>query len=389
MKFTEEHQMFRESLRRFIEKEINPFVEEWEQAEIFPAKAIIAKMGELGFLGVNYPEEYGGLGLDYWYNVIRAEELGRIPCGGVPMGISVHTDMCTPALADFGSHELRKKFLEPSIKGELLGAIGVTEPDAGSDVSSIRTRAESDGDHYVITGTKLYITNGTQADWICTLVRTSPGTGFDGMSLVIVPTDAPGFSVSRKLKKMGNYSSDTAELSFDRVRVPKWYRIGPEGKGFMLQMQQFQKERLVAAVMSYSAADLTIRRTIEYLKTRKAFGRPLIENQWIHFKLAELVTEVEMLRQMCYHCTRKLVDGEDMTREASMAKLKAGHLVRQVADVCIQFHGGMGYMEEYFISRYYRDSRLMPIGGGADEVMLGIIAKYEGILPERRKAEKA
>ncbi len=389
MKFTEEHQMFRESLRRFIEKEINPYVEEWEQAEIFPAKAIIAKMGELGFLGVNYPEEYGGLGLDYWYNVIRAEELGRIPCGGVPMGISVHTDMCTPALADFGSHELRKKFLEPSIKGELLGAIGVTEPDAGSDVSSIRTRAESDGDHYVISGTKLYITNGTQADWICTLVRTSPGTGFDGMSLVIVPTDAPGFSVSRKLKKMGNYSSDTAELSFDRVRVPKWYRIGPEGKGFMLQMQQFQKERLVAAVMSYTAAELTIRRTIEYLKTRKAFGRPLIENQWIHFKLAELVTEVEMLRQMCYHCTRKLVDGEDMTREASMAKLKAGHLVRQVADVCIQFHGGMGYMEEYFISRYYRDSRLMPIGGGADEVMLGIIAKYEGILPERRKAEKA
>lgn len=389
MKFTEEHQMFRESLRRFIEKEINPYVEEWEQAEIFPAKTIIAKMGELGFLGVNYPEEYGGLGLDYWYNVIRAEELGRIPCGGVPMGISVHTDMCTPALADFGSHELRKKFLEPSIKGELLGAIGVTEPDAGSDVSSIRTRAESDGDHYVISGTKLYITNGTQADWICTLVRTSPGTGFDGMSLVIVPTDAPGFSVSRKLKKMGNYSSDTAELSFDRVRVPKWYRIGPEGKGFMLQMQQFQKERLVAAVMSYTAAELTIRRTIEYLKTRKAFGRPLIENQWIHFKLAELVTEVEMLRQMCYHCTRKLVDGEDMTREASMAKLKAGHLVRQVADVCIQFHGGMGYMEEYFISRYYRDSRLMPIGGGADEVMLGIIAKYEGILPERRKAEKA
>lgn len=389
MKFTEEHQMFRESLRRFIEKEINPYVEEWEQAEIFPAKAIIAKMGELGFLGVNYPEEYGGLGLDYWYNVIRAEELGRIPCGGVPMGISVHTDMCTPALADFGSHELRKKFLEPSIKGELLGAIGVTEPDAGSDVSSIRTRAESDGDHYVISGTKLYITNGTQADWICTLVRTSPGTGFDGMSLVIVPTDAPGFSVSRKLKKMGNYSSDTAELSFDRVRVPKWYRIGPEGKGFMLQMQQFQKERLVAAVMSYTAAELTIRRTIEYLKTRKAFGRPLIENQWIHFKLAELVTEVEMLRQMCYHCTRKLVDGEDMTREASMAKLKAGHLVRQVADVCIQFHGGMGYMEEYFISRYYRDSRLMPIGGGADEVMLGIIAKYEGILPERCKAEKA
>lgn len=389
MKFTEEHQMFRESLRRFIEKEINPYVEEWEHAEIFPAKALIAKMGELGFLGVNYPEEYGGLNLDYWYNVIRAEELGRIPCGGVPMGISVHTDMCTPALADFGSHELRKKFLEPSIKGELLGAIGVTEPDAGSDVSSIRTRADSDGDHYVITGTKLYITNGTQADWICTLVRTSPGTGFDGMSLVIVPTDTPGFSVSRKLKKMGNYSSDTAELSFDRVRVPKWYRIGPEGKGFMLQMQQFQKERLVAAVMSYSAAELTIRRTIEYLKTRKAFGRPLIENQWIHFKLAELVTEVEMLRQMCYHCTRKLVDGEDMTREASMAKLKAGHLVRQVADVCMQFHGGMGYMEEYFISRYYRDSRLMPIGGGADEVMLGIIAKYEGILPERRKAEKA
>ncbi|MBX7220168.1 MAG: acyl-CoA dehydrogenase family protein [Blastocatellia bacterium] len=386
MKFTEEHRQFRSAMRRFVDNEINPHVEKWEQEENFPAHELIKKMGDLGFLGVNYPEEYGGLGLDFWYNLIRAEELGRVNCAGVPMGLTVHTDMCTPALADFGSHDLKKAFLEPSLRGDMLGAIGVTEPDAGSDVASIRTKAEADGDHYVISGTKLYITNGTQADWVCTLVRTSPGTGFEGMSLIMVPTDAPGFSVSRKLKKMGNHSSDTAELSYDKVRVPKWYRIGAEGQGFMLQMQQFQKERLIAAILCYSGAHKVVRMTVEYLKQRKTFGKPLIDNQWIQFKLAECLTEIELLKQLCYHCTRKLVAGEDMTREASMAKLKAGHLTRQVADVCMQFHGGIGYMEEYPMARYYRDARLLPIGGGADEVMLGIIAKFEGLFSEKKRS---
>ncbi len=338
-------------------------------------------MGELGFLGVNYPEQYGGLGLDFWYNVVRAEELGRIHCGGVPMAIAVHTDMCTPALAEFGSEDLKERYLAPAIRGEMVGAIAVTEPDAGSDVASIRTKAESDGDDYVITGTKTFITNGTQADWLCVLARTTPGTGFEGMSLIVVPTATPGFSVSKKFHKLGNHSSDTAELSFDHVRVPKANRIGPEGKGFALQMQQFQKERLVGAVMTYTAAERMIRLTVEYVKQRRAFGKPLIANQWIQFKLAELSTEVEMLRQMCYHCTRVMVAGRDVTREASMAKLKAGQLVRMVADICLQFHGGYGYIEEYPLARYYRDARLIPIGAGADEVMLGIIAKYDGLLP--------
>jgi citronellyl-CoA dehydrogenase len=383
MYFTEEHEMFRQSVRTFVEREINPHVEEWEEAGIFPAHDLFKKMGDLGFLGLTYPEEYGGSGLDYWYTVVFAEELARIPCGGVPMGIVVHTDMCTPALAQHGSHELKKRFLEPAIRGEMVGAIGVSEPDAGSDVASIRTRAVKDGDDYLINGTKLFITNGTQADFICLLARTSDDPGYRGMSLIIVPTKTPGFSVGRKLKKLGNYSSDTAELVFDNVRVPQCNRIGPEGMGFILQMQQFQKERLIANIMAHSSTERVVRATIEYTKQRKTFGRPLIENQWIHFRLVELLTEIEALRQLNYHTVRLLVAGQDVTREASMGKLKAGRLSREVADTCLQFYGGMGYMEETPISRTFRDSRLMSIGGGADEIMIGIIAKLEGILPKK------
>jgi len=383
--FTAEHQAFRQSLRKFIENEINPHVEKWEEAEIFPAHDVFKKMGDLGFLGVSYPEEYGGQGLDYWYNVVLCEELAGIHCGGIPMAIAVQSDMSTPALNDFGSHELKKKFLEPALKGEMVTSIAVTEPGSGSDVASIKTRADSDGDDYVINGSKLYITNGTQADWVCLLARTEPGNSYHGMSLIIVETDRPGFIVSRKLKKMGNHSSDTAELAFDNVRVPKSNRIGDENQGFIYQMLQFQKERLVSAIMAYRGAERIIQMTIEYCRERKTFGRPLIDNQWIHFKLAELITEVEHLRQMSHHCVRKLMAGEDFTREASMAKLKAGRLVRDTADTCMQFHGGMGYMEEYPMARYYRDSRLISIGGGADEVMLGIIAKYEGILPGKKR----
>ncbi len=383
--FTEEHQAFRQTLRKFIEKEINPHVDKWEEDENFPAHELFPKMAQVGFFGVSYPEEYGGQGQDYWYNVVVVEELAGVNCGGIPMAVAVQTDMATPALNEFGSHELKKKYLEPAMRGEMVCSIAVTEPGSGSDVASIKTRADSDGDHYVINGSKLYITNGTQADWICLLARTEAGTGFRGMSLIVVPTKTPGFTVSRKLKKMGNHSSDTAELSFDNVRVPKSNRIGEEGMGFILQMQQFQKERLVSALMAVCGAEKVIRLTIDYLRERKAFGQPLIENQWIYFHLADLISEVEHLRQMSYHCVRKLNAGEDMTREASMAKLKAGRLVRQVADWCMQFHGGMGYMEEYPLARYFRDSRLLSIGGGADEVMLGIIAKYEGILPGKKK----
>jgi len=381
--FTKAHQLFRESVRQFIDQEINPFIDEWEEAAIFPAHDLFKKAGDLGILGLSYPEEYGGSGADYWYNMALAEELARIRAAAIPMAIGVQTDMATPALNQYGSHELKKKYLEPAIRGDAVCSVAVTEPGAGSDVASIRTKAERDGDHYVINGSKMFITNGCQADWICLLARTTPGNTYKGMSLIVVPTDAPGFSVSKKLKKLGNLASDTAELSFDNCRVPVSNRIGEEGMGFIYQMQQFQNERLISALGAAAGAEKILRMTIEYTRGRKTFGKPLIENQWIYFKLVELLTEVEFLRQMCYHCGRKMDRGEDYTREASMAKLKAGRLVREVADTCMQFHGGMGYMEEYPMARYFRDSRLMSIGAGADEVMMGIIAKFEGIAPPR------
>jgi citronellyl-CoA dehydrogenase len=381
--FDEEHNMFRQMVRQFVQKEIEPHIEEWEAQRIWPAHTLLKKMGDLGLLGLSYSEQYGGAGLDYWYNLILFEELGRCSCGGVPMGIGVHTDMATPALAQFGSEELKQRFLVPAIAGQMCAAIAVSEPDAGSDVAAIRTRAEPDGDMYVINGSKMWITNGTQADFIVLLARTAAGQGYRGMSLIVVPTDTPGFSVSRKLEKLGMHSSDTAILSFDNMRVPKAFRIGEEGAGFQLQMQQFQKERLIGSVMGLAGAERAIELTVKYTRERSTFGKPLIENQWVHFKLAELLSEIEALRQLNYHCARMMVAGQDSTKEVSMAKLKVGRLVRQVADTCVQFHGGMGYVEEYPIARYFRDSRLLSIGAGADEIMLGIIAKYTGLYPTR------
>jgi citronellyl-CoA dehydrogenase len=385
MRFSPEHEMFRQSIRRFVERELNPHVDEWEEAGAWPGHAVLKHMGALGFLGLTYPEEYGGQGLDFWYTLIFCEELAKTNCAGVPMGITVHTDMCTPALAQHGSPELKRQFLEPSLRGEYVGCIVVTEPDAGSDVASIRTRARSDGDDWVITGRKLFITNGAQADWACVLARTSDEPGAHSMSLIIVPATSPGFSVSRTLRKLGNHSSDTAELIFDNVRVPKTNTIGEESMGFILQMRQFQRERLVGAILSYSSMEKVVRETIAYTQQRRAFGAALIEQQAIHFRLAELLTEIEALRALCYDATERFVAGEDITRLASMAKLKGGRLSREVTDSCLQYYGGMGYMEETPIARAYRDARLLSIGGGADEVMLGIIARQEGMLSQRTR----
>lgn len=382
--FTEEHNALRKLVRDFVQHEIDPFVEEWEAEGIFPARLLFKKLGDLGLLGLTYPETYGGGGMDYWYQTVFLEEIGRAQCGGVPMGIAVQTDMATPALAEHGTPQQKERFLKPAIAGDAVFSIAVSEPGAGSDVARIQTRATSDGDDYVINGSKMWITNGTQANFITLLARTDDReAGFKGMSLIIVDTSTPGFSVSRKLDKMGMRSSDTAILSFDDVRVPKANRIGPEGMGFMLQMQQFQVERLAAAILAVSGIEEMIRLTINYTRERETFGKPILDNQWVHFKLCELLTEAEALRQLNYHCVRKLVAGQDMTREASMAKLKAGRLNRDTADLCMQFHGGMGYVEEYPMARFYRDARLTSIGGGADEIMLGIIAKYEDMLPGR------
>ncbi len=378
--FNDEHEMLRQTVRRLVENEINPHVEKWEEERTFPAHDLFKKMGDLGLLGITYPEEVGGMGLDYWYQVVMLEEIGKANCAGVPMAIAVQTDMATPALAEFGTPWQKEMFLKPAVMGTAVFSIAVSEPDAGSDVAAIQTRAVADGDDYLINGSKMWITSGTQSDYLTLLARTSDERGFKGMSLIIVPTDVPGFSVSRKLEKLGNHSSDTAILSFDNLRVPQSHRIGPEGMGFLLQMKQFQKERLAGVVMGVSGMERILRLTIDYCRQRHTFGKPLIANQWIQFKICELLTEVEALRQLAYHCTRVLVAGDDVTKEVSMAKLKAGRLAREVADTCLQFHGGMGYVEEYPMARYFRDARLLSIGAGADEIMLGVIAKYEGIL---------
>ena len=382
MLYTQEHQELQRSVKKFIETEINPHVDAWEAAEIFPAHELFKKMGDAGFLGINKPQAYGGMGLDYSYQLAFVEALGDVNCGGVPMAIGVQTDMATPALARFGSDELRKEFLAPSIAGDLVCSIGVSEPGAGSDVASIKTFAKKDGDDYVITGTKMWITSGTQSDWICLLANTSEGAPHKNKTLICVPMKTKGVSVAKKLKKIGMWSSDTAQLYFDEVRVPQRYRIGEEGMGFTYQMQQFQEERLYAAAQ-WTALDRILRETIAYTRERQAFGQSILDNQYVHFRLAELKTEIEALRALVHDAAARLVAGEDVTLLASMAKLKAGRLGREVADGCLQFWGGMGYVWESNVSRAFRDIRLSSIGGGADEVMLGIISKYMGTLPRK------
>ena len=377
--YTEDHIALQDSLKKFCEAEINPHVDEWEKAEIFPAKELFRKMGKLGFLGVNKPVEYGGQGLDYSYAAAFAEGLSAIRCGGVPMAIGVQTDMATPALARFGSDEVRKEFLAPSISGDYVACLGVSEVGAGSDVASIKTTARKDGGDYVINGGKMWTTSGTQADWCCVLANTSEGgSAHRNKTLICVPMKTKGVEVARKLKKAGMNSSDTAQLHFDNVRVPQRFRIGEEGMGFTYQMQQFQEERLWAAA-GWRKNHEIIQETIDYLRERIAFGKPLLENQYIYFKLAELATEVEAVGALFHKAVALYVAGHDVTQLASMCKLKCARVAREVADWCLQFWGGMGYIEETRVNRAWRDSRLGSIGGGADEVMMGIIAKTMGM----------
>ncbi|MBK7826450.1 acyl-CoA dehydrogenase family protein [Nannocystis sp.] len=381
MLFTDEHELVRKSLRSFFEREIVPHCDAWEEERIFPAHEVFKKMGNEGFLGLTKPEEFGGAGLDYSYAIVLAEELGRLPSGGISMAIGVQTDMCTPALARFGSDELRKEWLAPSIAGDLVGCIGVSEVGAGSDVASLKTTARKDGDDYIINGGKMWITNGIQADWMCCLVNTSDDKAHKNKSLVIIPLASKGVERARKLHKLGMWASDTAQIFFDEVRVPQRYRIGAEGMGFMLQMLQFQEERMWGATNSVSAMDMAVAATIEYTRDRKAFGKSILDNQVVHFRMAELATEIEALRALNYRAAELFLAGQDVTRLASMCKLKAGRLLREVADSCLQYWGGMGYMWESKISRMFRDARLCSIGGGADEIMLSIICKLDGTLP--------
>ncbi|HQY27233.1 MAG TPA: acyl-CoA dehydrogenase family protein [Burkholderiaceae bacterium] len=380
MIYTEQHLQLQDSLRRFLDAEVNPHVDEWETAGTFPARELFRKMGKLGFLGVTKPVEYGGAGLDYSYSVALAEALGHARCGGVPMAIGVQTDMATPALARFGSDEVKREFLAPSITGDMVACLGVSEVGAGSDVASIRTTARKDGGDYVIRGGKMWTTSGTQADWMCLLANTSEGAPHRNKTLICLPMDTPGIEIARKLNKAGMRASDTAQIFFDDVRVPQRYRIGEEGMGFAYQMMQFQEERLWAAASAMAASEV-ITETVAYLRERQAFGQPLLANQFVYFKLAELNTDIECVRALLYRAVELYVGGTDVTQLASMAKLKAARVSREVADWCLQFWGGMGYIEDTRVNRYWRDSRLGSIGGGADEIMLGIIAKTMGILP--------
>jgi citronellyl-CoA dehydrogenase len=380
MNLTPEHRQIADTVERFIDNEVNPHVAEWEAAGEFPSHEVFKKMGDLGLLGLKYPEAFGGAGLDFSYSAVMAEALGVCACGAVPMAIGVQTDMATPALARFGSDELRREFLAPTIAGDYVACLGVSEPGGGSDVAAIRTHARADGGDWVINGTKMWITNGLKADWCCLLVNTSDAPAHRNKSLLVVPMDTPGIS-RQKIHKVGMHASDTAQLFFDNVRVPRRHLIGEEGKGFTYQMLQFQEERLWAAANSVRGFDRMIDLTIDYTRQRQAFGRSVLDNQVVHFRLAELRTEVEALRALTWSAVEQYVAGRDVTRLASMAKLKSGRLAREVADSCLQYWGGMGYTADNPVSQAWRDGRLTSIGGGADEVMLGIICKLEGTLP--------
>ena len=382
MKFTPEHRQIEDTVVKFCDKEINPFIAEWEANAQFPAHEVFKKLGNLGLLGLKYPEEFGGMGLDFSYSMVMAEALGQCNAGGVPMAIGVQTDMATPALARFGSDELRKEYLAPTIAGDYVACLGVSEAGGGSDVASIKTRARHDGGDYLINGSKMWITSGLQADWCCLLANTSDGPGHKNKSLIVLPMDAKGIS-KQKIHKIVMLSSDTAQLFFDNVRVPRRNLIGQEGVGFTLQMLQFQEERLYGAAGSLRSLDRLIDQTIEYTRQRKAFGKSILDNQVVHFRLAELRTEVEALRALTYRAVEMYVSGKDVTKLASMAKLKCGRLTREVSDACLQYWGGMGFTADNPISQSFRDGRLISIGGGADEVMLGIICKLEGTLPGR------
>lgn len=389
MIYSQEHLELQRSLTTFIDREINPHVDDWERDGLFPAHELFKLMGAHGFLGISKPEQFGGAGLDYSYSLAMTEALGRIDCGAVPMAIGVQTDMATPALARFGDDQVRAEFLAPSVAGDYVACVGVSELGAGSDVASIRTRAVRDGGDYVINGGKMWITNGVQADWICLLANTGDGPAHRNKSLICVPMKSPGVTVVRKLDKIGMRSSDTAEIVFEDVRVPERNRIGEEGMGFTYQMMQFQEERLWVAASVLLAMEKAIDQTIDYTRQRQAFGKSILDNQVVHFRLAELKTEVEALRSLIYRAVENYVGGDDVTELASMAKLKGGRLQREVADSCLQYFGGMGYMNETPISRNFRDGRLMSIGGGADEVMLTIIAKHMGTLPRATDRPRA
>ena len=375
--FTDEHEQLRESIRAFVLKELRPHAAEWEE-QTFP-DWVFRRMGELGLLGLSYPEQYGGQGGDYYCNLVLGEEIVHSDCGGLAMGVAVHTDMATPPILAFGTEEQKQAYLAPAIRGEKVSCLGITEPDAGSDVSGIRTTAVRDGDEYVINGSKTYITNGHRADFIVLVTKTDPAAGYDGFSLFLVDMDLPGVVREKRLEKLGMHASDTALLAFQDVRVPETALLGQLGKGFYHIMWELQGERLIGAAGCVAGAQRAFDRTLAYAMERKAFGRSIGHFQVIRHKFAAMATKIERSRQLVYSTAWRFANGEYPVREISMAKLDASQMCCEVADECLQIFGGAGYMREFQIERAWRDLRLNRIGAGTDEIMLDVIGRSYGL----------
>ena len=375
--FTEDHDRLRESIHAFVVKELAPHAEEWEETT-FP-DSVFPRMGELGFLGLSFPEEYGGQGGDYFANLVLGEEMTYAYIGVLAMGIAVHTDMATPPINIFGTEEQKQEYLAPCIAGTKISSLGITEPDAGSDVAGIKTRAVKDGSDYVINGSKTYITNGHRSDFIVLVTKTDVDAGYDGFTLFLVDMDLPGVIREKKLQKLGMHSSDTALLAFQDVRVPETAVLGQVGKGFYHIMWELQGERLIGAAGSVAAAQHCMERTLQYALERQAFGRQIGKFQVIRHKFAEMATKIEAARQLVYMTAWRFNNGEYPVREISMAKLYSARIAVEVADECIQIHGGAGYMKEYGVERVWRDMRLNRIGAGTDEIMLDVIGRSYGL----------
>lgn len=371
--FGEEHRQLRQTVRDWCQKELHPHAAEWEQARLFP-RQVFDRAAQLGLLGIRVPEQWGGLGLDWWYTVCYAEEMVHCGMAGLTMALLVQSDMATPVIGEIGDSYHKQNFWKPAVAGEAIAALGITEPDAGSDVAAIRTTARRDGDDWVIDGAKTYITNGTRADFITLAVRTG-GPGHDGLSLVLFPTDTKGFRVTRKLEKLGNHCSDTAELAFDGCRIPARNLLGDQGKGFYYVMQNFGGERLVGALTAVAGAQRALDMTVQWCRDRNAFGKHLIGFQTVRHQLVQMETELEAARQLCYRTVQLVMTGDAAWREIAMCKLFCGDLANQVVDRCLQLFGGMGYMDECEISRVFRDMRLITIGGGSSEIMREILTK--------------
>jgi alkylation response protein AidB-like acyl-CoA dehydrogenase len=379
--FTPEHDEFRAFARRFVETELAPHAEEWEREGYF-ADWVFKRMGDLGLLGVRYPSEYGGQGGDWGHAIVLAEEMARCGSGGVGMAVAVQSEMATPPILRFGTDDQKRRYLVPALRGEKIACLGITEPGAGSDVAAIDTTAVRRDGAWIINGRKIFITNGVRADFCVLVSRTDKPSGYEGFSLFLVDTDAPGFSVSRKLDKLGMRSSDTAELVLDDVRVPEETLLGAEGKGFPQIMWELQGERLIGAAGALAGAELALHRTLDYAKERRAFGRPIGSFQVNRHKFAEMATELEAARQLTYDTALAWERGEYPVKEISMAKLFSGIVVGRVMNTCVQLHGAYGYAAGW-VERAWRDSRLLRIGGGTDEVMREIVSRAIGVVGGR------